>query len=155
MTRNIENKRVLMLTLTALIVTGCASMQPTPMMPSRPAPVGRHGITAQADALCRNQAYQAASQVKDQNINTEVASTVIGGVLGGVLGNQMSYDTVKKGPHGRPVTHSTDLAGVGAVAGAAAGASVSKNLTQDTQQVYDITYRNCIEANRVQTRWGR
>lgn len=49
---------------------------------------------------------------------------------------------------GRPRSHGPDYTGAGAVAGAATGAAVSQSMVQDTQQIYDFYYNNCIAAHR-------
>jgi len=143
------------------ILTGCSSMQPTPMMPTYPAQIGgRGGVSIETDNLCRQQAYQAAEKAKQDNVNKEVAFTAIGTIAGAVIGNQIEAPSRHGpppgpgpggpgpgGPPGRPKTH--DLAGPGALAGAATGAAISQGTLQDTQQVYDITYNNCIERYRA------
>ncbi len=144
------------------VITGCASMQPTPIMPTYPAQIGgRSGVTAEQDATCRQQAYLAAEQTKQQNVNKEVASTMIGAVAGAVVGHAVSdRGPGGPGPRGpgpggpgpggpRPgpgPSSGPNLTGAGAVAGAATGAAVSQGMLQDTQQVYDINYNNCIAA---------
>ena len=52
------------------------------------------------------------------------------------------------GPGGGHGHGGHDLAGAGALAGAATGAALSQSMLQDTQQTFDIVYNNCIEANR-------
>lgn len=158
--------RPLLAALAIGVITGCASMQPTPIMPTYPAQIGgRNGVTAEQDATCRQQAYLAAEQTKQQNVNKEVASTMIGAVAGAVVGHAVSdRGPGGPGPRGpgpggpgpggpRPgpgpgpgPSSGPNLTGAGAVAGAATGAAVSQGMLQDTQQVYDINYNNCIAA---------
>lgn len=142
----------------AMGLTGCSSMQPTPMMPTYPAQVGgRGGVSVEADSMCRQQAYKAAEQAKQDNINKEVAFTAIGTIAGAVIGNQIQAPGRHGPPRGpgpggpggpgRPSTH--DMAGAGALAGAATGAALSQGTLQNPQQVYDIYYNNCIERYRA------
>ncbi|WP_186342944.1 YMGG-like glycine zipper-containing protein [Allochromatium palmeri] len=140
------------------LLTGCSGMQPTPMMPTYPAQIGGpSGVSMESDSLCRQQAYQAAEKVKQDNVNKEVAFTAIGTIAGAVIGNQIQspgrYGPPRgpRGPGGpggpgRPRTN--DMAGAGALAGAATGAALSQGTLQNTQQVYDIYYNNCIERYR-------
>lgn len=143
-----------------VLLTGCSGMQPTPMMPTYPAQIGGRGdVSMEADGLCRQQAYQAAAQAKQDNVNKEVAFTAIGTLAGAVIGNQIQapgrHGPPPRGPGrpggpggpGRPSTH--DMAGAGALAGAATGAALSQGTLQDPQQVYDIYYNNCIERYRA------
>ncbi len=142
----------------AVILAGCSSMQPTPMMPTYPAQVGgRQGVSAEADSVCRQQAYQAAEKAKQDNVNKEVAFTAIGTIAGAVIGNQITTPghggPGPGGPGGGPGGPGRghgghDLAGAGALTGAATGAAMSQGTLQDTQQTYDINYNNCIESHR-------
>lgn len=159
--------------LSAVVLTGCSGMQPTPMMPTYPAQVGgRDGVSIEADSACRLQAYQAAEKAKQDNLNKEVAFTAIGTIAGAVIGNQISVSSYRGGPgprgpgpggpHGgargpggpggpppRPHrSRSHDLAGAGALTGAATGAALSQGMLQNTQQTYDIYYNNCIQSYR-------
>lgn len=142
--------------LSAAVLAGCSSVQPTPTMPTYPAQVGgRYGVSAETDAGCRQQAYQAASTAKQNNVGKEVAFTAIGAIAGAAIGNALE-PSGPRGPgpggpggpggprgHGGPA-----LGGAGAVTGLATGAAMSQSTLQDPQQVYDITYNNCIETNR-------
>ena len=148
--------------IAAAALAGCSSMQPTPMMPTYPAQVGgRKGVSAAEESACRQQAYQAAEKTKQDNVTKEVAFTAIGTIAGAVIGNQI--ESPSRGGHrgprgpggpggpgpggpgpGRPKTH--DMAGAGALAGAATGAALSQSAVQDTQKVYDISYNNCIQS---------
>lgn len=163
MPSTIGSKRTLLAAAGAVLLGGCSGMQPTPMMPTYPAQIGRGGVSVEADNACRQQAYQAAEKAKQDNVNKEVAFTAIGTIAGAVIGNQVSVPSGGSGPRGpargpggpggpggrpgRPKTH--DLAGAGALAGAATGAAMSQGTLQDTQQVYDIYYNNCIERYRA------
>lgn len=143
--------------LTAALA-GCSSMQATPMMPTYPAQIGSGGVSASEDSLCRQRAYQAAEKAKQDNVNKEVAFTAIGTIAGAVIGNQIQAPSGRGprpgpgprgpgGPGGRPGKPKThDMAGAGAAAGAATGAALSQGTLQDTQQVYDITYNNCVQS---------
>jgi hypothetical protein len=142
------------------ILSGCSGMQPTPMMPTYPSQIGgRGGVSMEADSICRQQAYQAAEKAKQDNVNKEIAFTAIGTIAGAVIGNQIQspsrHGPPPRGPRGpggpggpgRPKTH--DMAGAGALAGAATGAALSQGTLQNQQQVYDIYYNNCIERYRA------
>jgi hypothetical protein len=148
----------LILALAASLAAGCSSMQPTPMMPSQPAMIGGPGgVSAQADSACRQQAYEAAKKAKDTNVAKEVGITAISAIAGAAIGNALEPrhgpgpGPMPRGPGGPgpvgPVPKAPSgpqLGTAGAVAGAATGAAVSQGVVQDTQQVYDINYNNCI-----------
>ena len=115
------------------------------------------GVSAEADSVCRQQAYQAAEKAKQDNVNKEVAFTAIGTIAGAVIGNQITTPghggRGPGGPGGGPGGPGRghgghDLAGAGALTGAATGAAMSQGTLQDTQQTYDINYNNCIESHR-------
>ena len=136
------------------LITGCSSLEPTPMQPSYPAWNGDRDVSREVDSACRRHAYQAAEQVKQQNVNTEVAGTLIGVIAGAVIGEALSDHGHYRGhpswhhDHGRPGYHSdSDLTGTGAVLGGVTGAALSGGSRQDIQQVYDMAYDNCIESN--------
>ena len=140
--------------LAAGIAAGCSSMQPTPMMPSQPASIGgSDGVSAQDDSLCRQRAYQAAQSAKDTNIVKEVGITAIGAVAGAALGNALEPGRGPRpgpgfgGPRYRGPS-GPQLGTAGGIAGAATGAAVSQGVVQNTQQVYDINYNNCIATYR-------
>jgi len=154
-------KQPLVLSLAVGLIAGCSSMQPTPMMPSQPARIGGPGgVTRDQEALCRQEAYQAAKSAKETNVAKEVGSTVAGAALGAVIGNALEPDRPRGpsprargpggpgGPRGPAPRRPSDpgWGGVGGVTGAAAGAAASQAMIQDPQQVYDIRYRNCIAA---------
>ena len=134
------------------LIAGCSSMQPTPIMPTYPAKIGgRGGVSADQDAYCRQQAFQAAQAAKDSNVSAEVASTAVGAIAGAVIGNAASTSdrTVRTyGPRRVVTRHYSghDYTGAGAATGAVVGAAASQGMIQDTQQVYDITYNNCVAA---------
>ncbi len=141
--------------LAVSLVTACSSMQATPMMPTYPARIGGpDGVTAAQDSACRQRAYQAAEQAKQDNVNKEIAFTAIGTIAGAAIGNAMTPRHPRgPGPHGpggyrpRP-PRGPDLTGAGAVAGASTGAAMSQGALQNTQQTYDIFYNNCIASYR-------
>lgn len=156
--------RILLAAVAAItVITGCSSMQPTPMMPSQPARIGgSYGVTAQQDAYCRQQAYQAAQTAKENNVAKEVGSTVIAGIAGAVIGNALEPGRGRgprrgpppRGPGGRPPRgpggpgyRDPGYGTAGAITGAAVGAAASQSMIQNTQQVYDIRYRNCVAAH--------
>lgn len=162
--------RALLSVLAAGIAAGCSSMQPTPMMPTEPAIISsRDGVTAEQDAVCRKQAYDAAEKAKNNNIAKEVGVTAVGIIAGAVLGNALEprgfsgpAALVPAGgpgprgpgaggrPGGRPGgggprgPSGPSYGTAGGIAGAAVGAAASQSMLQDTQQVYDITYTNCV-----------
>ncbi len=155
--------RLIASAMSLVILTGCSGLQPTPMMPTYPARIGGpDGVSLETDSFCRLQAYQVAEKTRQDNINKEVAFTAIGTIAGAVIGNQVQVTRYRgpapywpRGPHGhrgwhgprRVQTH--DMAGAGAFAGAATGAALSQGTLQNTQQVYDIYYNNCIERYRA------
>jgi hypothetical protein len=146
--------RVLLAALIAGIIAGCSSMQPTPMMPSQPARIGgSSGVTSQQDSICRQQAYQAAQKAKENNVAKEVGITAVGAIAGAVIGNALEpgHGPAPRGPgpggpRGPAPRGPSDphFGTAGGVTGAAVGAAASQSVVQDTQQVYDITYNNCI-----------
>ena len=88
---NTYSSRTAAVVLSAIFFAGCSSMQPTPTLPSAPARIGGYGgVSAEVDRNCREQAYKAAEQAKQQNVNTEVAVTAIGTVAGAVIGKAVS-----------------------------------------------------------------
>jgi hypothetical protein len=150
----ILSSRVLLSALVAGITAGCSSMQPTPMMPTQPARIG-DGVSAQQDSICRQQAYQAAQKAKESNIAKEVGITAVGALAGAVIGNALEpgRGPAPRGPGpggpGGPAPRGPSgpqLGTAGGVTGAAVGAAASQGVVQNTQQVYDITYRNCIAS---------
>ncbi|NEX21941.1 hypothetical protein G3480_16785 [Thiorhodococcus mannitoliphagus] len=158
--RQVFARTLVAISLSAATLAGCSSMQPTPMMPTYPAQIGGGGVTASEDSLCRQRAYQASEKAKQDNVNKEVAFTAIGTIAGAVIGNQINVPSGGPrpgpgprgpggpggpgGPPGRPKTH--DMAGAGALTGAATGAALSQGTLQNTQQVYDLSYNNCIQS---------
>lgn len=144
--------RVLLAALAAGSVAGCSSMQPTPMMPSQPAIIGSGGVTAQQDSICRQQAYQAAQSAKETNVAKEVGFTALGVVAGAAIGNALEpgHGPAPRGPGPRgpaPRGPSGPHYGTaGGITGAAVGAAASQSVVQDTQQVFDLNYNNCIAA---------
>lgn len=143
----------LLLALAAGGFAGCSSMQPTPMMPTYPARLGGStGITAEEDAFCRQQAHQAAEQAKEANVTKEVGSTVIGALAGAAIGNALEPGRPRGpgpgGPGGGPPPRHSDpgYGTAGAITGATLGATASRGMIEDTQQVYDRHYNNCIAA---------
>ncbi len=137
----------------ALLGGGCSSMQPTPMMPTYPARIGGHGgVRAEEDAYCRQQAYQAAQQAKESNIAKEIGATAIGALAGAAIGNALEPGRPPGPPPGGPGgppgprPSGPHYGTAGGIAGAAVGAAASQRMIQDPQQVYDITYNNCIAA---------
>ncbi|WP_040845422.1 hypothetical protein [Thiorhodococcus drewsii] len=158
------SQRILILTplaaMTLASVAGCSSLQPPPMMPSYPAPVGgSDGVSWELDSKCRGQAYRLAEQARRSNINREVGYTLIGIAAGVAIGSALSYDVEPRYPPGRryhwhhggyPYTgYRRDYRGAGGVAGAATGAVLSQSAMRDPQRVYDVVYENCIRNN-----WG-
>ena len=86
-----HSSRTVIAVLSAIFFAGCSSMQPTPTLPSSPARIGGYGgVSAEVDRNCREQAYKAAEQAKQNNVNTEVAVTAIGTVAGAVIGKAAS-----------------------------------------------------------------
>jgi len=160
MPRLLHCPRILLVTMVAGIIAGCSGMQPTPMMPTYPARVGgSSGVSYERDAYCRQRAYQAAETAKEANVTREVGSTVIGALAGAAIGNAL--EPRRRGPRGPgpggpgggpprgPGPRGPSDPGygtAGAVTGAAVGAAASQSMVQNTQQVYDIHYRNCIAA---------
>jgi uncharacterized protein YcfJ len=150
------SSRALLAALAAGITAGCSSMQPTPMMPSQPARIGSgSGATSQQDSICRQQAYQAAQKAKDNNIAKEVGITAVGALAGAVLGNALEPGRGPAprgpGPRGGPAPRGPSgpqLGTAGGVTGAAVGAAASQTMVENTQQVYDVTYNNCIASYR-------
>lgn len=146
--------RALPAALAAGLIAGCSSMQPTPMMPSQPVVIGSSGVTAQQDSICRQQAYQAAQSAKETNVAKEVGFTAIGAIAGAAIGNALEPG---RGPAPRPARpggpaprgpSGPHYGTAGGVTGAAVGAAASQSVVQDTQQVYDLNYNNCIAAYR-------
>lgn len=165
MLRNLHTPRILLATVVTGIIAGCSGMQATPMMPTYPAQVGgRSGVSYERDAYCRQQAYQAAQKAKETNVAKEVGSTVVGALAGAAIGNAL--EPSRRGPRHGPGPRGPGGPGgpgrppggpgrgpsdpgygtAGAVTGAAVGAAASQSMVQNTQQVYDINYRNCIAA---------
>jgi len=150
--------RALATVLTAALAAGCSSMQPTPMMPTQPAQVGgRNGVSVQHDSMCRQRAYEAAQKAKENNVAKEVGITAVGALAGAVIGNALEPGHGPgpgpgprgPGPGGGPVPggpSAPHYGTAGGIAGAAAGAAASQTMVQNTQQVYDITYNNCIAS---------
>ena len=146
--------------LAAGIAAGCSSMQPTPIMPTQPAKISsRDGVTVEQDVVCRKQAYDAAEKAKNNNIAKEVGVTAVGVIAGAVLGNALEPRGVSApmalvpaggpGPRGPGVPgprgpSGPSLGTAGGITGAAIGAAASQGMLQNTQQVYDMTYTNCI-----------
>jgi hypothetical protein len=152
MSRSIRASRAALATIAVGVITGCSSMQPTPIMPTQPARIGgRDGVTLEQDAACRQQAYQAAQAAKESNVTTEVATTAVSAIAGAVIGHAISpHGGGPRGPGpggpGPRGPSGPNLAGAGAATGALAGAAASQGMLQDTQQVYDINYNNCVAA---------
>lgn len=163
MLRKIHSKRLLVALAAAGVISGCSTMQPTPIMPSNPVRTGgSSGVSANEDAICRQEAYRAAQQAKDTNVAKEVGSTVAGAAIGAVLGNALEPGRSSRGPGPRargpggrggpggpaPRGRRSDpgWGAAGGVTGAAVGAAASQSMIQDTQQVYDIYYNNCVAA---------
>lgn len=166
--------RMLLAAVTVGVIAGCSTMQSTPMSPTQPAYIGgSDGVTREQDAACRRSAYQDAKSAKDTNVAKEVGSTVAGAALGAVLGNALEpgrrgyrgpgprrgrvgrgYRGPRggHGPRGRGRPSDPGYGTAGAVTGAVAGAAVSQSLVEDTQQVYDRRYNNCIAAYYNATR---
>jgi hypothetical protein len=148
--------RALPAALAAGLIAGCSSMQPTPMMPSQPAMIGASGgVSSQQDSICRQQAYQAAQKAKETNIAKEVGVTAVGAIAGAVIGNALEPGRGPAprypGPRGGPAPRGPSgpqLGTAGGVTGAAVGAAASQSMVQNTQQVYDATYNNCIASYR-------
>jgi uncharacterized protein YcfJ len=138
---------VLLAAVASGVISGCSGMQPTPTMPSQPARIGGpYGETSQQDAYCRQQAYQAAEKTKQDNMAKEVGSTAVGSIAGAVIGNALEPD--RYWGRGRRYWRRSDphYGTAGAVTGAAVGAAASQTMVQNTQQVYDITYNNCMAS---------
>ncbi len=155
------SSRVLLAALAAGIMTGCSSMQPTPMMPSQPVVIGSSGVTGQQDSICRQQAYQAAQSAKETNVAKEVGFTALGAIAGAAIGNALEpgHRSAPRGPAPRPGgpgprgpaprgPSDPHYGTAGGITGAAVGAAASQSVVQDTQQVYDLNYNNCIAAYR-------
>ena len=148
--------RTLAAALVAALAAGCSSMQPTPMMPTQPAQIGgRTGVTAQQDSICRQRAYEAAQKAKENNVAKEVGITALGAVAGAVIGNALEpgHGPAPRGPGpggpGGPAPRGPSgphYGTAGGVTGAAVGAAASQSMVENTQQVYDITYNNCIAS---------
>lgn len=157
------SQRILILTPLAITLTigaGCSGLEPTPMMPTYPAPVGgSDGVSWELDGKCRGQAYRLAEQTRRSNINREVGYTLFGIAAGVAIGSALSYNVEPRyrpghGSHwhhgGYPhKSYRRDYRGAGAVAGATTGAVLSQSAMRDPQRVYDIVYENCIRNN-----WG-
>ncbi|EXJ13965.1 glycine zipper family protein [Imhoffiella purpurea] len=147
--------------LALTLLCGCSSLEPTPMMPTYPAPVGgRDGVSWELDSKCRRQAHRIAGQTRRANLDREVAYTLIGIAAGVAIGSALSYDVKSYHPHSRhrgypgyqdrPYTlYRRDYRGPGAVMGAATGAVLSQDALRNPQRTYDIVYENCIQYN-----WG-
>jgi len=158
MLKKIYSRRLLLALVTAGVISGCSTTRPTPTMPTYPARIGgSSGVTANEDAICRQRAYQAAQAAKDSNVATEVGSTVVGVAIGAALGNALEPGHHRGprppgpggpggpgGPPGRPSDPGWGTAG--GITGGVAGAAASQSMIQNTQQVYDTTYNNCIAA---------
>lgn len=161
--------RTLLAAVTVGVIAGCSSIQSTPMSPTQPARIGSSdGVTREQDAACRRLAHQDAQSTKETNVAKEVGSTVAGAALGAVLGNALEPGRPRhrgpgprgpgragpgrRGPRGGPGRRGPGRPSdpgygtAGAVTGAVAGAAVSQALVEDTQQVYDRRYNNCIAA---------
>ena len=160
-------KRMLIVPIAALVVgSGCSGLEPTPMMPSYPAPVGGpEGVPWELDGKCRQQAYRMAERVRRANLNREVAYTLIGIAAGVAIGSALSYDVEGGYYHGHHSSswhhghrrypdyssyrYRRDYRGAGAVMGAATGAVLSQDALRNPQRTYDIVYENCIRNS-----WG-
>jgi hypothetical protein len=130
------------------------------MMPTQPARISSSdGVTADQDGVCRKQAYDAAEKAKNNNIAKEVGVTAVGIIVGAVLGNALEPHGVSGPmalvPAGAPGPRGPGMPGprgpsgpslgtAGGITGAAVGAAASQGMLQNTQQVYDIAYTNCI-----------
>jgi hypothetical protein len=146
--------RVLPAAIVATLIAGCSSMQPTPMMPTQPARIGgTYGVTAQQDGSCRQRAYEAAQKAKENNVAKEVGITAFGALAGAYLGNALEpgHGPAPRGPGpGGPAPRGPSgpqLGTAGGITGAAVGAAASQGVVQNTQQVYDATYNNCISGS--------
>jgi hypothetical protein len=116
-----------------LLLSACASEPLGPTVPVMPAP-GKSFEAFQGDqALCRQnaaaQTQGGAQQANNRQVGTAIVGTLLGAGLGAAIG----------GGRGAAVG-----AGAGALGGTAVGAGPSGQAQLSLQQLYDLTYAQCM-----------
>ncbi len=129
-------RKILVCSLVALSVVGCASAPTGPRVTVMPAPGKPFEVFAQEDVLCRHYAEQSVGPSgNDSAAQSFLGSAALGTVIGATAG-------ALSGGH----AGAGSGAAVGLVGGSMIGAGESGGSMRDSQRRYDIAYEQCMYA---------
>jgi hypothetical protein len=128
-------RKVLVLSIMAIVLAGCASAPSGPRVAVMPAQGKPFEVFVAEDKLCRSYAEQSIGESRNESSARNFAgAAAVGTVVGAAAGA-----LVNEG-------HGAGGAGAGLVVGSMAGAGESANASRDAQRRYDIAYEQCMYA---------
>ncbi len=130
-------RKVLVCSLVAISVVGCATAPTGPRVAVMPAPGKPFEVFAQEDQICRHFADQSIGQSAN-HISSEsfLSSAAVGTAIGAAAG------ALSGGGNGSVGSG----AAIGLVGGSMMGAGQSNGSMHDSQRRYDIAYEQCMYA---------
>ncbi|MGB8516508.1 MAG: hypothetical protein WCD45_01335 [Gallionella sp.] len=127
-------RKILVCSLVALSVVGCASAPTGPRVVVMPAPGKPFEVFAEEDTVCRNFAQRSVGpSANDSAAESFLSSAALGTVIGAAAGSLSNG-------------HGGSGAAVGLVGGSLVGAGQSGSSMHDSQRRYDIAYEQCMYA---------
>lgn len=129
-------RKILICSVVALSVVGCATAPTGPRVAVMPAPGKPFEVFAEEDTICRHYAEQSVGQsANDNSAKSFLGAATLGTVIGATAG-------ALSGGH----SGAGSGAAVGLVGGSMIGAGESGGSMRDSQRRYDIAYEQCMYA---------